>query len=297
MAEDEGGDTAHSMPVHSGAFELTLRGARKYDWRDPYHMALALSWPGFICLFLGLDLAINIVFASAYLAQPGCIAHARPGSLSDSFFFSLETLATVGYGVMAPATLYGHIVASTEIICGMAFMAIMTGLVFVRFSRPRARFLYAAHPVIGRFNGQPTLMIRIGNGRAHRLTDATARLSALVNEWSQEGQFFRRIIDLQLVRPSFPLFSLTWTLMHKIDETSPLYGCDPAKLQEKIVRIFLSVEARDPALAARVYDIKDYAQSDILFGHRYVDAVAIDKAGRTTADLRRLSWTEPEKGP
>ncbi len=195
------------MPIRSGAFELTPRGARKYDWRDPYHMALSLSWPRFICLFVALDLAINIIFALAYLAQPGAIANARPGSLADAFFFSLETLATVGYGVMAPANLYGHVVSSIEIICGMAFMAIMTGLVFVRFSRPRARIVYAEHPVVGHFNGRPTLMIRIGNGRAHGLTDAMARLSVLVNEWTLEGQFFRRIIDLRLVRPRIPLFS------------------------------------------------------------------------------------------
>ena len=296
MTEEEEGKHTGGMPILSGAFELIPRGARKYDWRDPYHIALALSWPKFICLLFGVDLAINVVFALAYLAQPGCIANARPGSLSDSFFFSLETLATVGYGVMSPATLYGHVVASTEIICGMAFMAIMTGLVFVRFSRPRARILYAAHPVISRFNGRPTLMIRIGNGRAHALTDAVARLSVLVNEWTLEGQFFRRIVDLRLARSRIPLFRLTWTLMHEIDETSPFHGCDAAKLGETIARIFVSIEARDPALAARVYDIKDYGPGDILFDRRYVDAVGIDKAGRTIADLTRISWTEPEAG-
>lgn len=297
MADDESREHARGMTVHSGAFELAPRGARKYDWRDPYHMALALSWPKFICLLLGLDLSINVVFALAYFARPGSIANARPGSFADSFFFSLETLATVGYGVMAPATFYGHIVASTEIICGMAFMAIMTGLVFVRFSRPRARILYATNPVISRFNGTPTLMIRIGNGRVHRLTDATARLSVLVNEWTSEGQFFRRIRELRLVRPRIPLFALTWTLMHEIDEASPFHGCDSDRLRETIARIFLSIEARDPALAARVYDIKDYGPADILFNRRYVDAVGIDKAGRTIADLTRISWTEPETAP
>ncbi len=296
MPEEEPSGKAEGMPIHNGAFELTPRGARKYDWRDPYHLALTLSWPRFICLLVGAELALNFVFALAYLAQPGSIANARPGVLSDSFFFSLETLATVGYGVMVPATLYGHIVASFEIICGMAFMAIMTGLVFVRFSRPKARILYAEHPLISRFNGRPTLMIRIGNGRAHALTDAVARLSVLVNEWTLEGQFFRRIVDLHLARPRILLFGLTWTLMHEIDERSPFHGCDDAKLRETIARIFVSIEARDPALAARVYDIKDYGPADILFGRRYADAVGIDKEGRTIADLTRISWTEPEEG-
>ena len=216
----EKGEASPGMSVRSGAFELTPRGARRYDWRDPYHVALSFSWPMFICVFVVLDLTLNLIFALAYFAQPGSIANSHPGSLADCFFFSLETLATVGYGVMAPATLYGHLVASTEILCGMAFMAIMTGLVFVRFSRPHARILYAANPVVGRFNGKPTLMVRIGNGRGLPLTDATARLGALVNEWTSEGQFYRRIVDLNLNRTHIPLFALTWTLRHEIDEAS-----------------------------------------------------------------------------
>jgi inward rectifier potassium channel len=298
MTEEESKRAGYppNMAVRNGAFEVTRLGARKFDWRDPYHMALAMSWPRFICLLIVLDLALNVVFASIYFVRPGCIANAHPGSFADSFFFSLETLATVGYGVMSPATLYGHIVASVEILSGMAFMAIMTGLVFVRFSRPHARILYADHPVISRFNGRPTLMIRIANGRAHGLTDATARLSVLVNEWTLEGQFFRRITSLALTRSRIPLFGLTWTLMHEIDAASPLYGRDATKIEAMIARVFLSVEARDPALATRVYDIKDYSPADILFGHRYVDAVAIDQEGRTIANLTRISLTEPEEG-
>jgi inward rectifier potassium channel len=294
MAADAKSNKPGGMKIRTGAFALTSRHNWKYDWRDPYHLALALSWPRFIVLLLGLDLAINFIFALLYWAVPGSIANAHPGSLSDAFFFSLETLATVGYGVMAPATLYGHIISSIEIFSGMTFMAIMTGLVFVRFSRPRARIFYAERAVIGSFNGKPTLMIRIANGRAHAMADASARLSALINEWTREGQFFRRIHDLPLLRTHVPIFGLTWTLMHEIDEKSPLYGYDSAALQKFVTRIFLSIEARDPSLAARVYDSKDYDPTDVLFGHRFVDSVAIDSEGRTVADLARIGWTEPD---
>jgi inward rectifier potassium channel len=287
-------DVPPGMNVLAGAFELAPRGARKYDWRDPYHVALSLTWPKFICLFIVLDLAINLIFATLYFLQPGSIANAKPGSLADCFFFSMETLATVGYGVMAPATLYAHSIASTEILTGMAFMAIMTGLTFVRFSRPKARILYAKNPVIGHFNGKPTLMVRIANGRATRLTDATAQLGALINEWTLEGQFYRRIIDLPLNRSRIPLFGLTWTLRHEIDEASPFFGLDPVKIRELVVRLFLSIEARDPNLAAQVYDVKDYGVDEILYGYRYADAVGIDKDGHTVADLTRISWTEKE---
>jgi inward rectifier potassium channel len=282
------------MTVRGGAFVLRGRDARKLDWRDPYHFALAMSWPRFAALLLTVDLSLNLIFALLYLAQPGSIANAHPGSLSDAFFFSLETLATVGYGVMAPVTLYGHIVASIEIFAGMTFMTIMTGLVFVRFSRPRARIIYAENAVIGHFNGEPTLMIRIGNGRSHAMAETKAQLSALISEWTTEGQFFRRIYDLPLLRDHIPIFGLTWTMMHRIDEASPLAKYDVHSLAKFVTRLFLSIESRDPSLSTIVYDSKDYDPSEILIGHRYADAVAIDEQGRTIADLARIGWTEPE---
>jgi inward rectifier potassium channel len=201
-------------------------------------------------LVLALDLLINFIFALLYVAEPGSVKNAAPGSLSDAFFFSIETLATVGYGEMAPGSLYGHIVAAIEIFCGMGFVAIIAGLLFVRFSRPRARILYAHQAVVGRFNGKRTLMIRIANGRAHPLTDTHARLTALFNEWSKEGQFYRRIYDLPLIRAHVPIFGLTWTLMHEINEKSPLYGYDQEAFREHVARIFLAIDARDPMLEA-----------------------------------------------
>ncbi len=294
MAENKSRKATRGMTIRAGAFALTARGVAKYDWRDPYHIALTLSWPRFFVLILVLDLAINFVFALLYVAEPGSIRNASPGSLCDAFFFSVETMATVGYGEMAPGSLYGHIISSIEIFCGMGFVAITAGLLFVRFSRPRARILYADHVVIGTFNGRRTLMIRIANGRPHALTDAHARLTALFNEWSKEGQFYRRIYDLPLIRTHVPIFGLTWTLMHEIDEKSPLYGCDQEAFREHVARIFLAVEARDPMLEARVYDTKDYGPDEVLFDRRYVDSVAIDQEGRTIADLTRIGWTEPD---
>src|SRR5580698_10027050 len=141
-------------------FEFLKIGADRFDLTDPYHLALTAPWPYFTLGVFGFYGVINLAFAGLYLAQPGCVANAHPGSIPDAFFFSIETLATVGYGVMAPATLYGHVVATTEIITGMAFTAIMTGLIFVRFSKPKARILYADKVVITRHNERPTLIMR-----------------------------------------------------------------------------------------------------------------------------------------
>ncbi len=285
---------APGLAVQSGAFDVRKSGLRRVDWRDPYHLALSLSWPRFFAAMLGLELALNSVFACLYLLQRGAVAQARPGCFTDAFFFSLETLATVGYGVMAPATLYGHIVSATEILTGVAFTAVLTGLVFGRFSRPRAKILYADRAVIGMHDGALALTIRIANGRLTLLADAQAQVSALLMEVTAEGQRFRRPHDLKLRRSSFPLFALTWTLAHVIDETSPLFGWDQQRLQAEDVRLFVTLRARDVALAAEVHDIHSYGQGEILFGMRYQDAVSWDAQGRTVADLNKLSLVVPD---
>jgi inward rectifier potassium channel len=243
---------------------------------------------------VAIDLAVNAGFAALYWAVPGCLENARPGSFADAFFFSMETLATVGYGRMAPVTTYGHLVSATEIVSGTMFTALATGLAFVRFARPRANILYAERAVVTRHNGRPTLMVRIANGRTSLLVDGMARFYALIAERSAEGQFYRRIQELALVRARIPIFGLTWTLMHVLDEASPLAGYDQARLRAEDVRLFLAVTVRDPTLAAEVHDMHDYGAQDVVFGMRYADAVTVDPGGRTVADLERVGEIEPE---
>lgn len=281
-----------AMEVNVGAFEVRRRGIARFDWRDPYHGALTVRWTLFLTGLFCLYLAINLVFAVLYLVRPGSIANAAAGSYADAFFFSIETLATVGYGAMSPATLYGHVISTIEIFCGLAFTALATGMTFVRFSRPRGKFLFADNAVIGPMNGRPTLMIRVAQGRKEPLADARATLSALIAEQTQEGVSFRRNYDLPLVRAHFPLFVLTWTVMHELDESSPLYGMDARALAARDVRLLLSVSARDPALATDVHAYQDYPAEKLLFGMRYVDAMVADERGRTLMDLTLLSEVE-----
>jgi len=145
-----------------GSIEFKLAGISRFDLRDPYHLAVGLTWPQFVAALFALYLSLNVVFATLFWLAPGSVTNARPGSFLDVFFFSIETLATVGYGEMYPATLYGHVVVAIEIVCGFAFTAIVTGLTFVRFSRPRAKLIFATNPVVATYNGKPTLM---GAGR------------------------------------------------------------------------------------------------------------------------------------
>jgi inward rectifier potassium channel len=284
------------MSIATLGFDFAKIGARRYDFSDPYHLALTVRTPTFVLGVLAFYGLITSFFAVLYVAQPGCVANARAGSLSDAFFFSVETLATVGYGVMSPATLYGHMVSSIEIVTGMAFTAIMTGLVFVRFSKPRAKIAFADVAVITRHNGKPTLMVRIGNGRATLLTQTTVQVNALMSEVTAEGGQYRRVSDLRLNRARVPIFPLITTFMHTIDDHSPLHGLDAAMVERTDLRLIVSVEARDPELGAMVYDLKSYLASDIRTGFHFVDAVSVHDDGLIVADLTRISEIAPDLG-
>jgi inward rectifier potassium channel len=278
-------------------FEYTKIGARQFDLTDPYHMALTVGWPIFLLGVTVLYAVIICFFAGLYMLQPGSISTGHGASFADRIFFSIETLATVGYGEIYPATFYGHLISSAEIMVGTAFTAIMTGLLFVRFSRPRAKFVFSDHMVITRHNGRPTLMVRIGNGRTSLLTKTTVQMNTLLNEEAPEGGRYRRIHELRLIRASMPMFPLITTFMHAIDEHSPLIALDLARISESDLRIMVSIEAYDPALGAVVQDLKTYEAGDIRHGWRFLDAVTIHERGGVIADLTRISRSEPEGGP
>jgi inward rectifier potassium channel len=285
---------AKSLPIGRAEFGLSQRGMPRFDLRDPYRLAISMSWPVFAVAMLGLWLTLNLGFALLYVLSPGAIANVRPGSFSDAFFFSVETLATVGYGVMAPATPYGHIVSAAEVVIGMAFTAILTGLLFVRFSRPKAKMVYANDAVIGTRDGRPALMLRLASGRLTLLSNVHVRLLALLPEHTADGTEVRGIHELALQQSRLPVLVMPWTLVHVINGTSPLHGFDAEALIRADAWLFLGIEARDHVLGAMVQDTKDYPASRIRFGMRFAEAVMLDEAGRTMADLSRLSRLEPD---
>ena len=279
-----------------GSFEFRTKGISRFDLRDPYHLAVTLTWPQFLAALLTLYLSVNLIFGFLYWAVPGSVANARPHSFADNLFFSIETLSTAGYGEMYPATHYGRLVAATEIVCGLAFTAILTGLTFVRFSRPRAKFVFAANPVVAIHNGKPTLMVRIGNGRPAVLADAAAKLNILLLETTAEGKQFRHAHELRLQRAHLPVFPLDWTLMHVLDERSPIHGYDRVRAIGADARVFVTLEARDPTLATLVHDIRSYAPEDIRFGMRYAEVITMAEGGTPVADLARIGELEPDVG-
>lgn len=292
MSSRKPGRRANRMHVREASFDLRKSGVARFDLRDRYHLAVAAPWPAFVLAAITFVVALNVVFALLYALKPGAVQNLAQGDVLHAFFFSLETLATVGYGEMAPASLYGHIVASAEILIGMTFVAIFTGILFVRFSRPQARILVPEHLVVTQHNSELTLMVRIANGRLTMLTHASANLTIMVDETTHEGRTFRHVRDLTLVRETLPIFPLTWTLMHVINEASPLHGLSAEDLEARQTRIFLTIAARDAAIGAQIQDVFGFTPQQIKFGKRYGDAVVASEAGHIIADISKLSLLE-----
>src|SRR6266702_944593 len=253
------------LSVRAGQVAFLKLNLEKREWRDAYQWLLALTWPEFAALIAGVYIVINLVFAEFYALGGECIAGMTPGSYLDSFFFSVQTLATVGYGHWYPQTLYGHIVTTIEIMSGVFLLAVMTGLIFVRFSRPIARILFSKSAVIAPLNGQPTLMVRIGNMRHHSLVETEFRITFHRDEELVEGGDFRFFYNLRLQFDRLALFPAALTLRHVIDEQSPLYGATPESLKASRAILIVSVVGIDPVIAAAVQTQRDYLPADILF--------------------------------
>ena len=279
--------------VHVGQFEFLKINTGKREWRDTYHWILSLSWPKFAAVISGAYLALNLVFAVLYCVGGPCIAEMQPGSFPAAFFFSVQTLATVGYGHMYPATLYGNVVTTAEIMSGMFGLAVMTGLIFIRFSRPTARIEFTRNVVIAPFDGQPTLMLRVANLRHHSMAEAEFKVMFMRDEEVCEGETFRRFYSLKLHFDRLITFPVALTLRHTIDDKSPLHGMTAESLQETDARLVASVVGIETVIQAAVQSQKDYSWRDIRFGERFVEIYTETGEGRLTVDYGRLHETEP----
>jgi inward rectifier potassium channel len=281
------------VSLRAGQIEFVKVGTDAWRWRDVYRWLLGLSWPQFAGFVASLYVGLNLLFAALYNFQPDSIAGSTGGHrFFDCFFFSVQTLATVGYGHMYPQTLYGHIVTTIEIMSGLFLLAVMTGLIFVRFSRPIARVMFSNSIVVALLNGKPTLMVRIGNENHHSMVEAEFRIMFSRDEPLLEGGDFRHFYVLKLHFDRLTVFPAALTLRHTIDETSPLFGATPESLESSRVLFIVSVVGIDLVIAAAVQTQKDYSWRDVQFGHRFVEIYTEHGGGRLTVDYGRLHDTE-----
>ena len=276
-----------------GSFNVDRRGLSLLHSLNPYHWLLTIRWTSFF-LLIGLSyLLANLVFAATYLIC-GTGALVGPGDpplgsrFLEAFFFSVQTVSTIGYGSLTPHGLAANLLVTVEALIGLLGFALATGLLFARFSRPNARILYSRNAIIAPYRGITALEIRIANARTSQLVNVEATVSLSRFE-TVEGRPYRRFHDLKLERRMVTFFPLHWVIVHPIDESSPLFGVTKEEFDASDPEIFIMLTAIDETFSQTVHARTSYKHVEVLWDTRFSDIFLPSPDGRIAVDVRRIS--------
>ena len=283
-----------ARPVRQdGGYTIWMIGDERAPLRDAFHTFLQMRWTLAVLMIAAAVVLINIAFALAYLAVGG-IEGARASSLWDAFLFSVQTLGTIGYGVMHPQSDAANTVMIVESITGIIVIAIITGLVFTKFSRATARVAFTSNAVITQHDGKPTFMFRLGNRRSNTIVDAHIRVTIALLMITAEGEKFYKQHDMPLVRERIGGMRRGWTAMHVIDEASPLHGLDSEALAKAEAEVEVSLIGLDDVLMQTVHTLHHYDDKKIRFGYRFEQTLATLPNGDLVFDLRNFDVIVPD---
>ena len=285
-----------------GTFNVRREGLSFFQSLSVYHWMLTVSWPAFLGFVTGAYLVVNALFAIAYRA---CGAGALRGPAGEmltpgfgqAFFFSVHTLATIGYGTISPGSLSANLVVTAESIVGLFGFAIAAGLMFARFSRPVADILFSERALIGPYADRTGLMFRITNRRNSQIVELKARV-LLSRRRSSAGRGERQFVPLRLERDRVALFPLTWTVVHPIDGDSPLFGSGLADLEQSDAEILVLLSGFDETFSQTVHTRSSYKWNEILFGARFASVfLPMEDDGVIRVDVRRLNELQGGETP
>ena len=283
-----------SSTVLFGTVPVERIGLPRAPFGDAFHYLMRASWPIFCLVFAAYYLAANMVFGILYYMDLAGIENAKPGSFGDAFMFSVQTIATIGYGHLVPKSAFVNAVVVFESMAAFLGLSLWTGLAFSRFSRPTARVMFSKNAVITKDDGVPTLMFRVANGRGNRIVDASLSVTLLKTEINAEGVEWRRQMDLKLVRARSAVFALTWTVLHRIDQTSPLYGLADAAYAKMQPQLVVSLLGIDDTFGQPIHAMQYYEAENILQGKRFTDIAGISPDGHRTIDFTRFDEAEDD---
>ena len=275
-------------PTFTFGRNVEVLGSKRPGFTDLYHRVLTMPIGGLLLVLAAAYLAINAVFALLYMVVPGSITNARPDSFLDAFFFSVQTLSTVGYGEKAPRGLYADSIVTVEAFVSLLNIAVTTGLVFARVSRPTARVMFSRNAIVTRFEGEPTLMFRAANQRGNQVLEAQVLVNVARQIVTAEGHAMRAFYDLPVVRSRSPLFLLSWTIMHRLDEASPLYGLTAETLRAEAAEIIVVLSGVDEAFAQRIHARHAYTADQILWDKQFVDILTLSPDGQRSIDYSKF---------
>ena len=281
------------LNFHNGRFEIPNADAWYSYWREPYYLLLTVPWWGFFVFTTLSYFAINALFGIAYLIGGDCIANATSGSFGDTFFFSVQTLTSIGYGSMYPTTMYADTLVTVEALVGIMGIALITGLAFTKFSQPTAKVIFSEIATVSQHNGTPTLMLRAANQRHNQIIEAQIRVYLMRDEVSQEGEYMRRFYSLDLISNRTPRFTLSWTVMHRIDETSPLWQATPESLAKTRAMLVVSLSGIDETVCQSLHAPYCYSANDILWSHHFADIIHQTAEGHQYVDYKHFHKAIP----
>jgi len=268
-----------------------IRGAPTRALDDLYHYLVTASWPSLVGIIALASIIANLVFAIGYYFDGG-VENARYRSFADMFFFSVQTMATIGYGKMVPVTLFSNLLVSIEALTGLVALALMTGLVFAKFSRPTARVRFSRYMVVGPRDGTTSLMIRMANMRANRIVEANIHVVFTRWETTVEGESIRRFYDLAMTRNRSAMFVLSWTAVHRIVEGSPLFGQTHDSLANSQPEIVVSITGLDETFSQTIHARHTYELDEIIWAARFADVLILDPDGSRRIDYTRFDDVE-----
>jgi inward rectifier potassium channel len=278
-----------SVMRSDGTSTIRQIGLRRSRTRDLYHSLRRASWARVLWAISGVFIAANLLFAGLYRMGGDCIANARPSSFVDDFYFSVQTMATIGYGGMTPVGPWANMVMVLESLFGIILTATATGVIFSKFATPDPRVVFSKNVIVTKVKGVPTLSFRMANQRTgHLIVEATVRVTLARDEAEEHGGTRRRLFDLKLERSVTPLFQLSWSVFHTIDETSPLYGIDATKLHSENMSLIVTFSGIDDSLSQTVHTRRAYAHQDFVFGARFADILMNDDNGDRVVDHGRF---------
>jgi inward rectifier potassium channel len=263
-------------------------GQSRAPWRDAYHWLLVMPTAAFLAVLALAFVIMNSIFAGLYLLDPAGVAGARPGSFFDAFFFSVQTLGSVGYGAMWPRSDWVNAVVTLEVFVALLNLGVATGLLFARISKPTARIMFSDWAVITEFDGVPTLMFRAANQRRNRVVEAEVSVTMIHNVITPEGQELRRFDALPVLRSKHPMFVLTWQVMHPIDGSSPLFGETHESLVASTTEILVVMKGLDETFASTIHARASYAPHEIAWNRRFADIFSRLPDGRRAIDFRHF---------
>ena len=277
-----------------GSLNVVRLGQGFWDSLNAYQHLLTVAWPRFFLYVFVFYLAANVLFASLYLAAgPGAIAGGESGGAAarwhNAIFFSVQTIATIGYGQMTPQGTLANSLVAIEALTGLMGFALITGILFARFSRPSAHVLRSNVAIIAPYRGKTGLMFRVANGRSSQLIDIKITVTYSWMDRADDGREVRRFHQLPLERDNVVLLPTQWVVVHPIDEASPFANLDQARILSVDPEIFISLSAVDETFSQTVHSRFSYADQDIVHGARFTDLFGTTAEGVLTVDLSRLS--------